>query len=141
MSPACNNWFRYYELGSTIIQAFLLIMKAWVRISRLCSLMYVYEIGRYLTPKEILQKGSRPHVGRYCCPARGTVTTFWVHVCISYSDVIYTHAQLRDCEASRKAYGLSSFARYNYKNDNNDHNNIIMVGNCNILGCNIGSKT
>ena len=74
------------------------------------------EIGRYLTPKEILQKGSRPHVGRYCCPARGTVTTLWVPVCISYSDVIYTHAQLRDCEASRKAYGLSSFARYHERN-------------------------
>ena len=43
------------------------------------------------------------------------MTTFWVRVCISYSDsdVIYTHAQLTDCEASRKAYGLSSFARYN----------------------------
>ena len=26
--------------------------------------------------------------------------------------LIYTHAQLTDCEASRKAYGLSSFARY-----------------------------
>ena len=35
------------------------------------------------------------------------VTTFWVHVCISYSDVIYTHALLTYCEASRKACGLS----------------------------------
>ena len=49
--------------------------------------------------KEILQNGSRPHVVPYCW----TMTT----VCISYSDVIYTHAQLTDCEASRKAYGLS----------------------------------
>ena len=61
------------------------------------------EIGRYLTPKEILQKGSRPHVGRYCCPARGTVTTFSVRVCISYSDsdVIYTHIHTRSIEGLR----------------------------------------
>ena len=34
-------------------------------------------------------------------------TTFWVPVCISYSDVIYTHAKLTYCEASRKACRLS----------------------------------
>ena len=70
------------------------------------------EIGRYLTPKEILQKGSRPHVGRYCCPARGTVTTFSVRVCISYSDsdVIYTHIHTRAIEGLRGfAKGLRPF--------------------------------
>ena len=70
------------------------------------------EIGRYLTPKEILQKGSRPHVGRYCCPARGTVTTFSVRVCFSYSDsdVIYTHIHTRAIEGLRGfAKGLRPF--------------------------------
>ena len=95
------------------------------------------EIGRYLTPKEILQKGSRPHVewyccparwvillsrtlsdivvphvGRYCCPARGTVTIFSVRVCISYSDsdVIYTHIHTRAIEGLRGfAKGLRPF--------------------------------
>ena len=33
-------------------------------------------------------------------------------VIVTSYTLIYTHAQLRDCEASRKAYGLSSFARY-----------------------------
>ena len=70
------------------------------------------EIGRHLTPKEILQKGSRPHVGRYCCPARGTVTTFSVRVCNSYSDsdVIYTHIHTRAIEGLRGfAKGLRPF--------------------------------
>ena len=69
-----------------------------------------------------------PHVGRYCCPARWTILLsrtwdgdnflgpcmyfiFPFHIVTSYT-LIYTHAQLTDCEASRKAYGLSSFARY-----------------------------
>ena len=36
---------------------------------------------------------------------------FPFHIVTSYT-LIYTHAQLTDCEASRKAYSLSSFARY-----------------------------
>ena len=46
-------------------------------------------------------------LGRYCCPARGTVTTFSVRVCISYSDsdVIYTHIHTRAIE------GLRGFAK------------------------------
>ena len=50
-----------------------------------------------------------PHVGR--CQLSGSVYVFLIVIVTSYT-LIYTHAQLTDCEASRKAYGLSSFARY-----------------------------
>ena len=44
------------------------------------------EIGRFLTPKEILQKGSRPHVEWYCCPAR------WVILLSrTLSDIVVPH--------------------------------------------------
>ena len=49
-----------------------------------------------------------PHVERW--QLSGSVYVFLI--VMSYT-LIYTHAQLTDCEASRKAYGLSSFARYN----------------------------
>ena len=50
---------------------------------------------------------SRAEVVRSRCPPLLTMTTFWVPVCISYSDVIYTHALLTYCEASRKACSIS----------------------------------
>ena len=68
------------------------------------------EIGRYLT--YLKYPPERKSSAR--CPILLTMTTFWVPVCISYSDVIYTHALLTYCEASRKACGLSELRWLSY---------------------------
>ena len=84
-----------------------------------CTAHYVIVDQWNRSLPNLLKKSSRTEVVRTLSRTLSDIVGRWqlsgslyVFLIVTSYTLIYTHAQLTGCEASRKAYGLSSFARY-----------------------------